>query len=192
MPRVKEFEPDVALQRALELFWERGYEATSMADLVEHLGIGRASLYATFGSKHELYLKALERYTQTRDPDVVEMLSHPGPVVPAIRRLIETYVEQAVGAGAHRGCMVVNAAVETSADPAVARLVGHSWRAIEVALTTALTRARTQGELAAETDPQALAAFVLVLLQGIKVVGQGDPDPGRIRAAADHALSMLR
>ncbi len=85
MARSKEFDPDVVLGRALELFWQRGYEATSMADLVEHLGIGRASIYATFGSKHDLYLKALERYVRTRDPDLVESLSQPGPALPAVR-----------------------------------------------------------------------------------------------------------
>lgn len=62
MSRTKEFDPDVVLDRAMELFWERGFEATSMALLTERLGIGRASLYATFGDKHQLYLAALRRY----------------------------------------------------------------------------------------------------------------------------------
>ncbi len=62
MARTKEFDPDVALRKVLDLFWRRGYEATSMADLVEHLGVARASIYATFGGKRELYLKALDRY----------------------------------------------------------------------------------------------------------------------------------
>ena len=82
MARHKEFDPDVALDRALELFWERGYEATSMADLVDHLGIGRASLYATFGSKHELYLKALDRYLLKEDPSPLEFLSARVPPCP--------------------------------------------------------------------------------------------------------------
>ena len=96
MARTKEFDPDAALRAALELFWERGYEATSMADLVERLGIGRASLYATFGGKHELYLKALNLYLRTQDPDPVELLSRPGPVLPAVRALLEKYVEETI------------------------------------------------------------------------------------------------
>ena len=60
--RTKEFDPEAALRAALELFWERGYEATSMADLVGHMGVARASIYATFGGKRALYLKALDRY----------------------------------------------------------------------------------------------------------------------------------
>ena len=62
MPRTKEFDPEVALERAMELFWRRGYATTSVADLVAHLGVARASLYSTFGTKHDLYVAALERY----------------------------------------------------------------------------------------------------------------------------------
>ena len=82
MTRTKEFDPDAALQRALELFWERGYEATSLADLVARLGIARASLYGTFGSKHDLFVKALDRYLEVRDSALVEELSRPGPAFP--------------------------------------------------------------------------------------------------------------
>lgn len=191
MPRVKEFEPDAVLGRALELFWERGYEATSMADLVEHLGVNRASLYATFGDKHELYLRALERYREVQNP--VDGLSQPGPALPAVRELVESYVEQAEGDLRRRGCMIVNAAIESApSDPDVAKVVSRGWQAMEVALTSALTRARAQGELTEDRDPVALARFLVVVLQGIKVVGRGEPDLDRIRAAADQAMTLLR
>ncbi|CAM5304009.1 hypothetical protein SVIOM74S_00836 [Streptomyces violarus] len=95
MARTKEFDPDAALQSALELFWRRGYEATSMSDLVEHLGIGRASIYATFGSKHELYLKALDRYAETRDPSLLAELSQPGPALPAVRAVVRRFAAEA-------------------------------------------------------------------------------------------------
>jgi TetR/AcrR family transcriptional regulator, transcriptional repressor for nem operon len=188
--RTKEFDPDVALRRALELFWERGYEATSMADLVAHLGLARASIYTTFGGKHDLYLKALDRYLRDRDPDVVERLSQPGPVLPAVRELVRTYVEECVSD--QRGCLVVNAAVELAPwDHQVARGVLGSWNTLETALTSALTRARAQGELARDRNPQALARFLLVMLQGLRVLGRADPDPARLRDAAEQALGLL-
>jgi TetR/AcrR family transcriptional regulator, transcriptional repressor for nem operon len=190
--RTKEFDPELALQRALELFWERGYDATSMADIVEHLGIARASIYGTYGGKHELYVKALERYLQTRDPDVVELLSQPGPGVPAVRALVEAYAEESIGDRRRRGCMLVNAAVEFgSRDAQVVRRVESGWDTLETALTSALTRARAQGELPAGKDPRALARFLLVVLQGMRVLGRADPAPGRLRAAAEHALAAL-
>lgn len=192
MARTKEFDPDAALQKALELFWERGYEATSMADLVGHLGIARASIYATFGGKRELYAKAFERYLQTRDPRLVDALSQPGPALPAVRAVVEAYAEESLSDERRRGCMVVNAAVEVmSRDPRTARRVEASWDGLETALTSALTRARAQGEISADRDPRALARFLLVLLQGMRVLGRGHPDPGRLRDAAAQALAAL-
>ncbi|MFS2294526.1 MAG: TetR/AcrR family transcriptional regulator [Actinomadura sp.] len=192
MARTKEFDPDAALEKALELFWERGYEATSMADLVEHLGVARASIYATFGGKHDLYVKALERYLQTRDPDVVEVLSQPGPALPAVRALVESYAEESVRDPRRRGCMVVNAAVELMPrDPQIARRVEASWDTVETALTSALTRARAQGEISADKDPRALARFLLVMMQGMRVLGRAHPEPGRLRDAAAQALAAL-
>ncbi|HEY7145595.1 MAG TPA: TetR/AcrR family transcriptional regulator [Streptosporangiaceae bacterium] len=192
MARTKEFDPDAVLQKALELFWERGYEATSMAGLVEHLGIARASIYATFGGKHELYVRALARYVQGLDPILVTRLSQPGPVLPAVRALVRAYATEAAQDQRRRGCMVVNAAVElVGRDPQAARLVEASWDTLETALTSALTRARAQGELPADRDPRALARFLLVLLQGIRVLGRAYPDPGRVRDAAEQAISVL-
>ncbi|GAA0401052.1 TetR/AcrR family transcriptional regulator [Microbispora corallina] len=192
MARTKEFDPDAALERALELFWERGYEATSMADLVERLGVARASLYATFGGKHDLYVRALDRYTESRDRRVVEALSQPGPALPAVRALVEAYAEESVRDERRRGCMVVNAAVEVmSRDRKAARRVEASWDTLETALTSALTRARAQGEIPPGRDPRALARLLLVVLQGMRVLGRAHPEPGRLRDAAEQALAVL-
>jgi TetR/AcrR family transcriptional regulator, transcriptional repressor for nem operon len=192
MARTKEFDPAAVLEKALELFWERGYESTSIADLVECLGIARASMYATFGDKHDLYVKALDHYVQTRDSAVIELLSQPGPVLPALRSLVEAYASESVDDERRRGCMVVNTAVELgSRDPSAARRVEASWDTLEVALTSALTRARAQGEIPAGKDPRALARFLLVMLQGIRVMGRAHPDPARVRDAARQALSVL-
>jgi TetR/AcrR family transcriptional repressor of nem operon len=190
--RTKEFDPDVVLQRALELFWERGYEATSMADLVEHLGIARASIYATFGGKQEVYARALQRYLDRTDQPIMTHLSRPGPVLPAVRALVERYVTEAATDDRKRGCMTVNSAVELAArDERVARLVATSWAHLEAALTSALLRARAQGELASDAEPPALARFLLVFLQGVRVL-ERTPDPGpRLRDAARVALSVL-
>ncbi|WP_225821172.1 TetR/AcrR family transcriptional regulator [Streptomyces naphthomycinicus] len=193
MARTKEFDPDAALQAALELFWRRGYEATSMADLVEHLGIGRASLYATFGSKHELYLKALDRYGQAQNPRLTRELSGPGPALPAVRELVRRFAAEATAeATRDQGCLVTNTAVELAPhDRDVTRRVEHSWDTLETLLHSALVRARAQGELAGDRDPQALARMLLVLLQGLRVVGRASADPARARDAAEAALTLL-
>ncbi|MER5990629.1 MULTISPECIES: TetR/AcrR family transcriptional regulator [Streptomyces] len=193
MARTKEFDPDAALQSALELFWRRGYEATSMSDLVEHLGIGRASLYATFGSKHELYLKAMDRYTGTRDPLLLAELSQPGPALPAVRAVVRRFAAEAASSeGRLNGCFVTNTAAELAPhDPAAARRVESSWGHLETLLHSALLRARAQGELPGDRDPRALARMLLVLLQGVRVVGKASDDPARVRDAAEQALALL-
>jgi TetR/AcrR family transcriptional regulator, transcriptional repressor for nem operon len=190
--RVKEFDPDEALERALDLFWRHGYEATSIADLVAHLGISRASLYDTFGSKHALYLRALDRYVEERDPAMVAALAQPGPALPAVRALVERFASEAGGPAGARGCLVVNAACERlPGDRETARRVDGSWGTLEVALTSSLTRARAGGELAGESDPRALARGLLVALLGLRVLGRSDPDPARLSDAARTALAIL-
>ncbi|MCX5192548.1 TetR/AcrR family transcriptional regulator [Streptomyces sp. NBC_00249] len=193
MARTKEFDPDAVLQSALELFWRRGYEATSVADLVEHLGIGRASIYATFGSKHELYLKALDRYAESVDPRLVAELSQPGPALPAVRALVRRFAAEAGSAEDRRsGCFVTNTAAELGPhDPVAARRVESSWDRLEALLHSSLVRAQAQGELPPERDPRGLARMLLVLLQGVRVVGKASDDPARVRGAAEQALALL-
>lgn len=191
MARTKEFDPDAALQAALELFMARGYEATSMADLVEHLGVAKASLYATFGPKQVLYMKAFQRYLEN-GVDPVELLSKPGPVLPAVKALVRHYAEEAANDVGQVGCFVVNTAIELAPhDRSAARAVQRAWDQMETAFTAALVRAAAQGELAPGKDPHAIARLLLTLLQGIRVLAKGGPDPVRIREATEQALTLL-
>ncbi|MBW5424894.1 TetR family transcriptional regulator [Streptomyces sp. BG9H] len=193
MARTKEFDPDAALQAALELFWRRGYEATSMADLVETLGIGRASIYATFGNKHELYLKALERYGEQQKPLLLAELAQPGPALPAVRAAVRRFGAEAT-ADKRRltGCFVTNTAAELAPhDEAAARSVERSWEQIETLLHSALVRAQAQGELPEDRDPLTLARMLLVLMQGLRVVGKASADAARVRDAVEQALTLL-
>ncbi|WP_329116954.1 TetR/AcrR family transcriptional regulator [Streptomyces sp. NBC_01465] len=193
MARTKEFDPDAALQSALELFWQRGYEATSMADLVEHLGIGRASIYATFGNKHELYLKALDRYGEMRDPQLIAELSQPGPALPQVRSMFRRFAAESMADTSRlAGCLVSNTAAELGPhDAACARRVERSWDHLETLLHAALARAQAQGELPADRDPRAIARMLLVLAQGQRIVGKASSDPARVRDATEQALALL-
>ncbi|MCX5047997.1 MULTISPECIES: TetR/AcrR family transcriptional regulator [unclassified Streptomyces] len=193
MARTKEFDPDAALQAALELFWQRGYEATSMSDLVNHLGIGRASIYATFGSKHELYLRALERYDRAGLPPIVRELSQPGPALPAVRAVVRRYAAEAADEQLRlNGCLVTNTASELAPhDPVAKRSVERNWDQLETVLHSALVRAQAQDELPADRDPLTLARMLLVLMQGLRVVGKASADPARVRDAAEQALALL-
>lgn len=191
MARTKEFDPDAALRAAMDLFWRKGYEATSMQDLVNGLGIGRASIYATFGNKHELYVAALSCYGEEVGGQTIDMLSQPGPALPAVRELVRSYAESAIADQDRKGCLVTNTAVEClPADRELGRLVESSLDSLETAVTVALTRARHQGELARDKDPRALARFLVTLMQGIRVIAKS-PDERRLRDAVDQALTLL-
>ncbi|WP_410598159.1 TetR/AcrR family transcriptional regulator [Amycolatopsis sp. lyj-90] len=192
MSRVKEFDVDAACDAALELFWRQGYEATSVSDLVAGLGIGKASLYATFGTKHQLYLTALNRYIARGNERFVADFAGPGPALDGVRRLIERYVAEILDESGRKGCFVVNAAMEMlPKDPEVARVVERSWDALELALRMALSRAKAQDEIGAGADPEALAGFLLTVLQGMRVLGKGLDHAARVRATAKQAIAVL-
>ncbi|MEV5610161.1 TetR/AcrR family transcriptional regulator [Streptomyces sp. NPDC052225] len=193
MARTKEFDPDAALLAALELFQRRGYEATSMTDLVEHLGVGRASIYATFGNKQELYLKAVDRYTETADSTVLAELAGDGPPLDAVRTVVRRFAAEAASDDQRfLGCLVTNTAAELGPhDTQAARRVQRSWDHMETLLHATLTRAQARGELPGDRDPRALARLLLVLMQGIRVTGKASQDPARVRDAAEQALALL-
>lgn len=189
MARTKEFDPDTALRAAMELFIAQGYEATSMADLVGHLGISRASLYATFECKEELYRRALDLYLDQNPLDMAVALSQPGPVLPRIHAVVEQFATQTANGDR---CLVVGAAIERmGVDGKVARKIESAWDRMETSLVMALTRARAQGELSQDVDPQAKARFILVMLQGIRVFANSNTSSARLSAAVDQMMAGL-
>lgn len=194
MARPREFDTTVVLDRAVDLFWRQGYEATSLADLTEHLGIGRASLYSCFGSKHGLYVRALQHYVETRDPSIIEILSQSGPVLPAVRTVLEAAINSPAAANdaTPRGCLITNAAAECAADDASVRSwLEVSWSELETVLTSALVRAQCQGEIGADKSPKSSARLLVVLLQGLQVMDRGGCGDARRRDAVDVALAAL-
>lgn len=187
MARTKEFDPDVALRAALDLFWRQGYEATSLQDLVDHLGIGRASIYATFGSKDELYRQALKRYSGDLGLRYLDLLSGPSPLA-AVRELMASIAFEAVTDP--KGCLITNTAVESPAVEGVEVLVDRGFNGLQAMLAGALVRAKDEGELAADKDPQALARFLVTFMQGLRVMAHR-PDEHRIRDSLAQALTLL-
>lgn len=191
MSRTKDFDPDVALAAAMDLFWRKGYEATSVQDLVDHLGVARASLYTTFGTKHDLYLAALDRYTAQGADGTLTWLAEPGPVLPALRRGFRALAQDCARDTDRKGCLVTNTTVElVPTDGPCTQRVTAAYDQMERDFAVALSRARAQGELAADADPRALARFLVTFLQGVKVLAKL-PDRTRLTDAVDQALHLL-
>lgn len=191
MARPKEFDPEQALDRAVELFWSKGYEATSIQDLVEALGINRSSLYGTFGDKHALYLAAIDRYCrEVVDPSAVELDKARAPLA-AIRALFLAIPNLAARRG-KRGCLLCNAAVERApVDPDVKAEVSGGFGRLGTAFRRALERARKSGELDGDADPAALADYLLSGYLGMIVLAKAGRKPAQLRRSAELILAPL-
>jgi len=191
MPRTKEFEPRDALDAATELFWRRGYGATTMRDLLDAMCIGRGSFYDTFGDKHALFLAALDRFEEVRTAWVGEVLEGSGldGVDEVFRRTVDGLVEFEP----RRGCLMANTAVELAPhDAEVAEKVSRYVRRTEAAFEDALNRAREAGEIPSGRDPEALARFLVSNLHGLRVLARAGADRRTLEDAARVALGALR
>jgi TetR/AcrR family transcriptional repressor of nem operon len=171
MGRTREFEADQAIDRAMDLFWRRGYAETSLQDLLKELSIGSGSLYAAFGSKGQLYARALERYCALQADGLVEILENATEIRHAVRQVLTGMIEADL-TDPSRGCLVVNAATQRGDDPATVDRVAAAMRQVESALTGALERAKSRGELSQDKNPVELARFLTTFVQGLRVVGQ--------------------
>ncbi|WP_206796575.1 TetR/AcrR family transcriptional regulator [Amycolatopsis sp. MtRt-6] len=191
MVRTREFDTEAAVSRAMELFWSRGYEATSVRDLTRHLGIGQGSLYAAFGDKDGLYRAALEHYRATLAAAALESLKRGGDVRSAVRTLLVERLRIAVAEGG-RGCLAVNAVCERlPGDAATGCIVRDMQDASQDALAEVLRTAAERGEVAAEQDPRTLAAFLVTFLNGLLVSAKLTPDARALEPLVEVALATL-
>lgn len=171
--RTKEFEPDEIADAAMRVFWERGYAATSVQDLVDGTGLSRSSIYSTFENKQGLYQQALRRYQAVTTANV-ELLAGPGSVTELVRQLLMRILEDELGDPQRRGCLVANATLELAGhDEAVAELVAHNFQRLQKALEKLIVRGQQSGEVAAKKSPRALARFFVNTMQGMRVLSKG-------------------
>ena len=174
MPRggTIQFDRTEALEAAMSLFWEKGYEATGLAELLERMGIGRQSLYNTFGDKRSLFEQALSHYYKTRITrfqQVIEGNASPLEGVRAILRMIESHNTSGNGLG----CLVINSIAESGAfDAEMKTLLRDKLKKLEAIFKSALARAKEANELRADTDTRALARALVSTAFGTTLMGR--------------------
>ncbi|WP_165422878.1 TetR/AcrR family transcriptional regulator [Ktedonosporobacter rubrisoli] len=192
MARPKTFDRTQMLDKAIELFWNRGYEATSIHDLLAHLGIRRQSLYDTFGDKHTLFLEALRRYEARNIASTVDVLEGPGSGKAAIEAVFRSTVQTLACTEPPRGCMIVNTAIELAPhDEEIARCVSASVTRTQQAFYHALVRAQEHDEIHPQLDLLALARFLTSSLQGLNITAKAVRDARQLQEIANVALSLL-
>ncbi|GAA3012315.1 TetR/AcrR family transcriptional regulator [Streptosporangium longisporum] len=193
MPRTgrpRSFDDDQVIGGALEIFWRHGYAATSLRDLKGGIGVLPGSLYAAYGDKHAIFLRALGRYVDA-SREQADGIAAEGPVLPRVRELLLGVLE-AARAEPGRGCMLGNTAAELlPRDEAAGRLVHDGFGALESGLERALDAARRSGEVRPDIDCGAQARLLLALMQGLHVVARAEADPRRLADAVDAALAPL-
>lgn len=183
--RTKEFEPDEVADAAMRVFWQRGYAATSIQNLVEGTGLSRSSLYSTFESKQGLFQQALRRYEAVTTSNVA-LLSGSGASKTLIRELLMRVAEDELSDPQRRGCLVANAALELAGqDEEAAKLVAHNFQRLQKALEKLIQRGQQSGEVAAEKNPQALARFFVNTMQGMRVLSKGSMPSQRRQSLLD-------
>ncbi len=191
MPWEKQFDVDVALERAGEAFWSHGYETTTMRDLLSAMGIHKGSFYDTYGSKKKVYLMALDQYMATRFAQFQESVARLTP-----RRALEVHLndifKECIGVDGYRGCMAINCALELAhSDKAAQKAVLRAFKGHEKFLFEHIEAAQAAGELSAEIDAVATAKAMFVIVMGMRVYSRAGAPKATLRTLADQALALL-
>ncbi|NUU59933.1 TetR/AcrR family transcriptional regulator [Paenibacillus agri] len=189
MPRTKEFDEDTVLLKAMGLFWEQGYEKTSMQELVSHMGVHKGSMYDTFGDKKTLYIKALKRYS-----DRLEQSYNLRMVGLSAKEAIGMLFERAIQAGEEfpSGCFIVNTAVELAKHDSEARdSVRQFWDYTEELIRDVIIEGQQSGELSKTLNAEWLAQFFNNSLIGLRVMVKTITDKEKLRQIIEMNMSVL-
>jgi TetR/AcrR family transcriptional repressor of nem operon len=190
--RPREFDEEEVLDRAMKVFWSKGYASTSLEDLLSGTGIARQSLYTAFGDKHALFLRALERYLDKNARPLRVMLTETPSVAQALRQVFSAIAEDAA-TEKKRGCMLVNAITElVPGDPDVSKLVEANHRFLLATFRVGLERAAREGELAPGANVDELAHYLVAAHQGLRVVARVDQSRAHLNAIVKSALYFLK
>ncbi|MGQ0580509.1 MAG: TetR/AcrR family transcriptional regulator [Reyranella sp.] len=192
MGRLKEFDEAKAIDGAVDCFWARGYEATSVRDLAEHMGIGGTSLYNAYGGKRALFVKALERYADRSSRERIARLEAGGRPKQAIETFLAEIIEKSLNDRARKGCLLVNSALDVAPhDAEIGRVVAGYLDEIRAFFQRNIEAGRRAGQMPRNLDAVAASAHLLGVLLGIRVLARTRPDRTLLESIARPALDLL-
>lgn len=191
MGRTREFNEEVVLDRALELFWQRGYEASSMSDLCDAMGLRAGSVYSAFGDKRGLFVRCLRRYAETLSAQALQCIHAGSSGLQGIRAYFANLVDAMVEGRRRWGCLLTNSVIEFAArDPELASVFEVHFSRLETAFGAALARAQAAGELRPGAGPHD-ATFLLAVVQGMNVLAKTQPGRATLERIASEAITGL-
>jgi TetR/AcrR family transcriptional repressor of nem operon len=177
MARTKDFDENEVLTKAIQLFWHKGYNATSMQDLVDALGISRSSLYDTYSDKHTLFLKALESYQLAGNAKINQIVAQSASAKETVIELMELATNDLVGDKQQKGCFLVNAEVEVAPhDQEVSKLVCQNEQQMETSFFQVIKKGQESGEIKNTQDALVLAKFIFNAVKGMQVTAKSSAD----------------
>jgi TetR/AcrR family transcriptional repressor of nem operon len=192
MARPRQFDEDAVLRAVCDQFWNAGYAATSMQDLMRVSGLGKGSLYAAFGDKHELFLRVLRRYVESLDVGLRRSVDSAARAVDALRSFLMSPVGDPDGVSARRGCLLANSTTElASADPVVAAEARQAYEGTTAIVAECVARAQAEGDLPASADPVGTARALLAAQQGLTFMGRSGMDVETLAATARSLAAQL-
>jgi TetR/AcrR family transcriptional repressor of nem operon len=192
MARPREFDEVTALEAAIECFWDRGYEATSVRDLADKMGISAPSLYNAYGDKHALFAQALERYLDLSARALIKRLEDSLPPKQAVRRFIEEIIKRSVNDRERRGCFLVNSALEVAPhDKELGAFIADRLAEIEAFFYRSIKAAQAEGAVPRYRAAKDLARLLLGVLLGIRVLARSKPERALLEGVARPALALL-
>ena len=192
MARPRAFDEDEVLGAVREQFWDAGYAATSIEDLTRASGLGRGSLYAAYGDKHQLFLRALQDYTDESHNSLRKAFAETPRAVDALRTLLEAPIDDPIDCGTQRGCLLANSTCELStADPEVRAHARRAYETTTALISDCVARAQREGDLPADGDPVLLARTLLAAQQGIVFMGRTGMDTATLTATARSLAAQL-
>ena len=192
MARPKSFNQSEVLDKALNLFWEQGYNATSVQDLVDHLGINRASIYDTWGDKRGLYLETLKVYRKKGAANFLERLRSNQSSKAIIRNFLKDVTAEAIEDTCNKGCFLSNSASElANSDQNVFELFSDNNANMEAVLTELVKEGQNNGSITNTDAPEALARFILNTAMGLRIMSKGRKSEKSLEEVVNIALSVL-
>ncbi|WLS05016.1 TetR/AcrR family transcriptional regulator [Shinella oryzae] len=192
MARPREFDRDVALEKALRVFWAKGFAATSTDDLREAMGIGRQSLYGAFGDKRTLYLEALDTYQQRTNTGHVKRLSAPASPIRGIEELLVGLVSED-DCERILGCMGVGSVGEFGVtDPELNARRGAASAALGRRIFERVSEGQRSGEINPALDAEETTSFIQMTMTGLQVAARGGANASDLKAMARFATQRLK
>ena len=192
MSRQKEFEREETLEKALDVFWTKGYNKTSFQDLTEGMCVNRQSIYDTYGDKHALFIEALNYYYDKNNASTGALVAQDKPVKQLLSTFFDNVININTGDKKNRGCMLQNATNEMLPDDKeVAEIVNRNIAANTQNLQALINRGIKTGEIKPDANAQALDLFLLNTVQGIITLSKSVSDKKKLRAIADTAIEAV-